>query len=160
MVVMMNPGSSYPLDGVDNNCVASKAVPDRTQEQIMKVMNNCNYEYARILNLSDLRTPKSKYLYEFIKTGESNGLHHSIFCDERKTDLNSLLINNVPIIYGWGVNEALTDLAESAFNRINHPNPVGMKKAGTIYAYYHPLPQVHKKQIEWVKNITKMLQRT
>ncbi len=47
MVVMMNPGSSYPLDGIDNNSVPSQAVPDKTQYQIMKVMNNVSIDYAR-----------------------------------------------------------------------------------------------------------------
>ena len=63
MVVMMNPGSSRPEDGNEKNIIASKAVPDKTQDQIMKVMNNCNFNYARILNLSDLREAKSKVFY-------------------------------------------------------------------------------------------------
>ena len=37
MVVMMNPGSSYPLDGNDNNDSVSEAVPDNTQVQIIKL---------------------------------------------------------------------------------------------------------------------------
>lgn len=59
MVVMMNPGSSKPLDGIENNNCESEAIPDNTQNQIMRVMNRCNFDYARILNLSDLREPKS-----------------------------------------------------------------------------------------------------
>lgn len=64
MVVMMNPGSSRPIDGIDNNKLESLAVPDNTQSQIMKVMLNSNLQYARILNLSDLREAKSNiFLY-------------------------------------------------------------------------------------------------
>ena len=160
MVVMMNPGSSYPLDGNDDNDCVSEAVPDNTQDQIMKVMENCGYKYARVLNLSDLRTPNSNELYKFIGSEESKSVPHSIFCDERKEDFYSLYINNVPVIYGWGVNVALTNLAKNAVNRINHPNPVGLKKDDSIYSYYHPLPRIYDKQIEWVNKITALLQCT
>lgn len=55
MVVMMNPGSSRPIDGIEDNTKESLAIPDNTQNQIMKVMLNCNLQHARVLNLSDLK---------------------------------------------------------------------------------------------------------
>ncbi len=72
MVVMMNPGSSYPLNGIDNNFLPSEAQPDITQKQIMRVMDAVGFDYARILNLSDLRTPDSGELYRFLKSDESS----------------------------------------------------------------------------------------
>lgn len=86
MVVMMNPGSSFPLDGIDNNSVPSEAEPDTTQQQIMKVMDAASFDYARILNLSDLRTPDSNELYRFLKSEESNTVAHSIFYAVRKAE--------------------------------------------------------------------------
>ena len=160
MVVMMNPGSSYPLDGVDNNSTPVEAEPDDTQDQIMKIMNNASYEYARVLNLSDKRTPDSNALYAFIKSEESCSIPHSIFCDARDCEMNSLYIRDVPVIYGWGVDPALTKLAKLAIQKINHPSPVGLKKEGHEYAYYHPLPRIYKKKIEWVEKISALLNRT
>jgi len=157
MVVMMNPGSSYPLDGNENNDAASEAVPDNTQDQIMKVMLNSRFEYARVLNLSDLRTPKSEKLYTFLRSNESEEIPHSIFSLNREIDFRSLYIQGVPVIYGWGVNEVLTDLARMAIEKINYPNPIGVRKEGSEYAYYHPLPRIYEKQVEWVKNISSML---
>lgn len=55
MIVMMNPGSSRPLKEENYLNTESEAIPDRTQDQIMRLMNNCSFNYARILNLSDLR---------------------------------------------------------------------------------------------------------
>ena len=159
MVIMMNPGSSYPLDGNDNNDFPSKAEPDNTQDQIMKVMKNTSIEYARVLNLSDLRTPDSKALYVFIKSKEAKNINHSIFDKNRIRDFNSLFIKNVPVIYGWGVDSSLTDLAKQAVERINAPNPAGLKKENTNYAYYHPLPRIYNKQVEWVNKLSKMLTR-
>ena len=37
MVVMMNPGSSYPLDGVDNSTIPTPAEPDRLCQSIKPV---------------------------------------------------------------------------------------------------------------------------
>lgn len=80
MVVIMNPGSSFPLDGIDNNTVPSEAEPDATQQQIMKVMDAAGFDYARILNLSDFRTSDSSELYRLLKSDECSLVEHSIFC--------------------------------------------------------------------------------
>ena len=135
MVVMMNPGSSYPLDGVDNNSIPSETEPDTTQQQIMKVMDSASFDYARILNLSDLRTPDSKELYVFINSEESGSVEHSIFSEKRKVDLNRLFIKGVPVIYGWGVNSALVPLAKLAIETLNINSPLGMLKPGTEYSF-------------------------
>lgn len=159
MVVMMNPGSSYPLDKIDNNTIPSVAVPDKTQDQIMKVMNSAGFNYARILNLSDLRTPKSSALYKFLKSEESKSFPHSIFNVERKREFKSLFIEDVPVIYGWGVNSSLNSLAELAVKTINRDDAIGLKKLGNEYSYYHPLPQVFNDQIEWVNKITSLMKK-
>lgn len=103
MVVMMNPGSSKPLDGINNNDKPSKAKPDPTQDQIMRVMNNVSFNYARVLNLSDLRTQHSEELYEFLKSKESKLVPHSIFDPSRTCELESLFVRGVPVVFGWGV---------------------------------------------------------
>jgi len=153
MVVMMNPGSSFPLDGVDNNSNPSEAEPDTTQQQIMKVMDAASFDYARIINLSDLRTPDSNELYKFIKSDESKAIEHSIFSVNRKADLRKLFIKNVPVIYGWGVNSALVPLAKLAIEALCISEPLGILKPKTKYSYYHPLPRIYSKQLEWVRLI-------
>ena len=157
MVVMMNPGSSFPLDGVDNNSISSNAEPDTTQQQIMKVMNAASFDYARILNLSDLRTPDSNELYRFIKSDKSDSVDHSIFSENRKEDLNKLFVNDVPVIFGWGVNSILVPLAQMAMSTLNIINPLGMCKPGAEYSYYHPLPRIYMKQLEWVQHVTSQI---
>jgi len=34
----MNPGSSKPKDGNENSQIAIAAIPDKTQDQIMRIM--------------------------------------------------------------------------------------------------------------------------
>ena len=159
MVVMMNPGSSYPLDGVDNSTVPTPAEPDKTQHQIMKVMNIASLNYARILNLSDLRTPDSNELFNFLKSKKSKDVDHSIFSDFREAELDELFIKGLPVIYGWGVNEALIPLAKLAVDALHVENPLGKLKAGTECSYYHPLPQNYPAQQEWVQYVSNQLAR-
>ena len=160
MVVMMNPGSSYPLDGIDNNSVPSEAEPDTTQQQIMKVMDGAAFNYARILNLSDLRTPDSTELYRFLKSEECSSVEHSIFSPNRKSELEQLFVKGIPVIFGWGVNQALIPLAKQAIEALCISNPLGILKPNTRYSYYHPLPRIYAKQLEWVQHVTSQSTRT
>ena len=157
MVVMMNPGSSYPLNGIENNSAPSAAEPDTTQYQIMKVMEEGEVEYARILNLSDLRTPDSNALYKFLKSEESKSVDHSIFSATRKSELNQLFVRGVPVIFGWGVNPALVPLARQAVDSLSIEQPLGIRKPNTEYSYYHPLPRIYANQLEWVQHVTSQL---
>lgn len=152
----MNPGSSKPLvNNSYNKEVLTK--PDNTQYQIIKVMEQFNYNYARILNLSDYREPKSKVFYNKISELEENGIFHSIFSTEREKDFKELFVNKVPIIFAWGVHYKLRFLANKAIKKINVKNPIGIKKKKNNYAYYHPLPRTHQKQKEWIININELI---
>lgn len=157
MVVMMNPGSSKPEDGNDKNTIESNAVPDKTQDQIMKVMNNCNFNYSRVLNLSDIRESKSKNFY--FKLNEFKDIPHSIFDDARVNDFEALFVRDVPVIFAWGADKNLESLATKAIERINESNPYGLLKKGTSYGYYHPLPPDYYKQAKWCEDISKALKK-
>ena len=111
-------------------------------------------DYARVLNLSDLRTPDSSELYRFLKSDESASVDHSIFSNNRKKELSQLFIQNTPVIFGWGVNPALIPLATQAVESLGIQNPLGMLKPNTVYSYYHPLPRIYQKQLEWVQHVT------
>lgn len=157
LVFMMNPGSSKPIDGIENNTIESEAIPDRTQDQIMKVMIACKLQYARVLNLTDIREPKSNKMFLKLTEMDQKGISHSIFDPRRRKEFDTLFVENVPIIFAWGVSKNLQELAEQAIKTINIDNPIGLNKKWHDWAYYHPLPQVYNKQVEWVEKITKSL---
>ncbi len=160
MVIMMNPGGSKPVDGIENKTIESEAIPDRTQDQVMRVMTVCNFQYARVLNLSDIREPKSNKMSLKVLEMDKKDIAHSVFDDRRKEDFDSLFVKRVPVLFAWGVGKSLQQLAEKAIESINIDNPIGMKKEGLEWAYYHPLPQVYKKQKEWVEEITEQIKNT
>ena len=157
MVVMMNPGGSRPLNGIDSFAEETEAIADRTQDQIMKIMINCDFKYARVLNLSDLRESKSNLFYSKIVQLQDLGIHHSIFSDSRREEFDEIFIHGVPVIFGWGVNGQLFELADLAIKRIGNCKSFGLKKENVESAYYHPLPQIYNKQLEWVAMITKSI---
>tara|TARA_R110001592_G_scaffold90485_2_gene266014 strand:- start:25312 stop:25896 length:585 start_codon:yes stop_codon:yes gene_type:complete len=151
MVIMMNPGGFKPLNGIDNSNTETLAKPDVTQNQIMKIMLNGNFKYARVLNLSDLREPKSKDFYDRIEEMDALNIAHSIFNESRKEGFNKLWVPDVPVIFGWGVNRKLKNLGLKAIEKTKVSNPIGVQKPNTHWAYYHPLPPNTNKQKEMAK---------
>tara|TARA_R110000764_G_scaffold239260_1_gene338179 strand:- start:3828 stop:4433 length:606 start_codon:yes stop_codon:yes gene_type:complete len=156
MVVMMNPGSSKPMDTKKLN-IECDSKPDNTQYQIFKIMDEFGFQYARILNLSDYRNPKSKEFYPMIKVFKELNVPHSIFDNRRTNDLCNLFSNNVPVIIAWGVNINLKELAELALSKITSRKIFGLNKSNHTWAFYHPLPPIDSKQKEWLRNILQLI---
>ncbi|TSE07926.1 DUF1643 domain-containing protein [Aquimarina algiphila] len=157
MVIMMNPGSSKPLDGIDNNNKISEAKPDNTQDQIMRIMLHFGYEYSRILNLSDLRESKSKKFYLKVIELEKKKIDHSIFDKSRAKDFENLFVYGVPVLYAWGVSYKLRKLALKAIEKSGNTPSHGWRKEGTEWGYYHPLPPDRNKQKKWIAKITEAI---
>ncbi len=159
MVVMMNPGSSCPLDGRHNGRRARVAQADTTQRQIMRVMRATGLDCARVLNLSDLRTPDSGQLYAFLRSAQARQVDHSLFSRTRKRELKRLFTRDVPVVYAWGVHKALLPLAQRAMEALDIAEPAGLLKPGTRYSFYHPLPRSARKQREWVEAVAAQLEQ-
>ena len=178
--IMMNPGSSKPLVEV-NNRVRAKAIrnlrtslvptrPDTTQYQVMRLMHFRQWQHVRVLNLSDLRSPKSA---EFIKTferleQEDEFEAHSIFSDARAEELTIKLSNSrkTSLVLAWGISDKLSPLIERCLSRLPkkkkfmgllEPNTT---KPNTTRKYRHPLPSLHKQQRQWVEQMLQQFDET
>jgi len=157
MVVMMNPGKSKPINGIDDGKQETQTIPDQTQDQIMRVMESCGFEYSRILNLSDVRITPSGAFYKMLPDLRKNEIAHSIFDKKRDKDFKELFVDNIPTIFAWGVGDDLKELAKTAIDRIGIDKPIGLKKMDKNYAFYHPLPRNYNDQIKWVDGITERI---
>ena len=160
LVVMMNPGNSRPVDGQYLMHREAAAIPDRTQEQIMRLMENCGFEYGRILNLTDIQETKSRRLFSILDGIKRKNLAHSIFDPRRREELNELIPKNASIVFAWGVAEELTELAQQAVKRFAGESVCGLQKDLRKTAYYHPLPPSYYKQKEWVNLMTEKINNT
>lgn len=168
--IMMNPGSSRPLVLVSNH-IRAEAIhelpislvptkPDTTQYQVMRLMHFRQWRHVRVLNLSDLRSPKSA---EFIKLfqrleKESDFESHSIFCEARKQELLAKLPKNrqVPLVLAWGLSEKLNPLIERCLSRIPRAQAIkGLLEGGTENKYRHPLPSLQKDKRVWLNKMVR-----
>ena len=172
LFIMMNPGSSRPLVEV-NNRIRARAIrklrvslvptkPDTTQYQVMRLMHFREWRHVRVLNLSDLRSPKST---EFIKMfqrleDDSNFDSHSIFSDARMDDLSSRLpeCKKTPLVLAWGLSEKLNPLIDRCMSRLpKRRRVIGLLEPGSSNKYRHPLPSLHEQQRMWIDQMIEQL---
>lgn len=170
--IMMNPGSSLPLEPV-NNLFSKKQVgdmgaslvktrPDTTQYQVMRVMHYCSWSHVRVLNLSDLRNPKGgAFAAQYRDIEDRTGFTaHSLFSGERTWELASHLNRKSPspIVCAWGVSPNLDPLIERCLNKLTGiSGRIGLLKPETENRYFHPLPTLQKAKINWVNNMVQLI---
>ncbi|MBI2806649.1 MAG: DUF1643 domain-containing protein [Planctomycetes bacterium] len=164
--IMMNPGSSRPLTEV-NNRIQAKAIhelpislvptkPDTTQYQVMRIMHYCDWRHVRVLNLSDLRCPKSGVFFKQFKGLEEEHLFdaHSVFSDRRSAELALKLPSGIPVIRAWGVSPHLDPLIERCLSKLINAKLVrGLLKEGTTNKFLHPLPSLQSEKVKWANRM-------
>jgi hypothetical protein len=154
VAVMMNPGGSRPTATLDAHGWAP-AVPDRTQYQLMKLALHAQSQGApirhiRVINLSDLRTPKSAALFATLDVLTCD--RHSLFSAGRLTELERALgASHVPILRAWGLATQLKDLAKLGVARTASRTVLGLTDDGLKYR--HPLPQRADLQRVWLEQV-------
>lgn len=175
VIIMMNPGSSKPLSGqpeelktgqlplTHKKLVSTK--PDTTQYQLMRVMHYCGWDYVRVLNLSDLREPKSGNFAKQYRRLESDQQYreHSIFCDSRSRELAQAFRRkpDAPIICAWGISPLLDPLIDQCTRAIRqYGDLVGLQKEDAPHRYFHPLPALQSAKRKWVTDMVALLKTT
>jgi hypothetical protein len=162
VVVMMNPGSSRPLDSdykiptfnLENFCAKlSKKIlvptrPDNAQYQIMRLMLLNNWKHVRVLNLSDLRNGNSgEFSKEYKKAAViSKTPVHSLLAPQRKNELLNYCADSKLIIAAWGSNSVLKDIAQTFLKEI--PTVVGLQLEVPWFRY--PSPYKKDQKIDWL----------
>ncbi|MBF0589265.1 MAG: DUF1643 domain-containing protein [Magnetococcales bacterium] len=173
LVVMMNPGSSRPLDGgyeprtvrsVDEIAkaqVLTPTRPDNTQYQIMRLMAAAGVGHARVLNLSDLREPKSPLLMRQLVRleGVRGGEGHSLFGGGRDAAFRALAgpEGAVPVLAGWGRHRALEPLARQCLKRLAGWRIIGVRPDEGQPLYAHPSPMLQRMKDQWLDIVMRQL---
>ena len=159
VAVMMNPGGSRPLQAIDAQGWAP-AVPDRTQYQLMKLALHAQsrgvvIRHIRVINLSDIRTPKSAELFSTLKFLKDDS--HSLFGPTRRPELQRALgAKTVPVLRAWGLSAALRDLASSAVSLTADRKVLGL--TDNQLQYRHPLPQRADLQKSWLEALGQQIE--
>lgn len=170
VAIMMNPGSSHPKDAahIDEEIEYPRSSgmnrkelvltqPDNTQYQLMRIAVAKGWKHIRVLNLSDLRDPKSgSFLNKVDALAEIMGGHvHSIFCSERATECAHSLRrkNNTPILLGWGQATGLTRLAARCMAFIEGESTCTVASDVHPLLNAHPSPMLQSKKLQWLEAI-------
>jgi hypothetical protein len=170
VVIMMNPGSSrpkveghvderieYPQPGGTNRKELVLTQPDNTQYQVMRVAVSQGWKHIRVLNLSDLRDPKSgSFLQKVDALGGIIGGHvHSLFCLERDAECAHALKrkSQTPILLGWGQDLGLLPLVEQCLGRIDGEPTCTVASDVHPKLNAHPSPMLQKKKLLWLDTI-------
>ena len=172
IVIMMNPGSSIPLDKKYEPKTFSKEEyikiktkeiiptrPDNAQYQIMRLMEFNKWDFVKILNLSDLRNGNSgRFQTEFRKAMklDSSNPHCITHLDRKKELLDSIKSKNNKIIAVWGNITELKDSAEAILKL--DKEIIGLKQRETPNFRYAS-PYMKKQKIEWLVEIMKEINK-
>ena len=161
VVVMMNPGSSEPIEEVNEqipepenirtHCRLVPTRPDNTQCQIMQIMTCMHYNHVRVLNLSDIREPNSAKFFKIIRregTIQRNSIQapHSIFSQCRAEELRCRMNPRSRIVIagwgkGWSKPRWRNCFANECYNKIRQLgfHIIGYKDADSPdYIFVHP----------------------
>lgn len=176
VVVMMNPGSSHPKDiyHIDEQIEYPQSrtsmrkelvltQPDNTQYQVMRVAVNFGWSHVRVLNLSDLRDPKSgSFLQKVDALAQIMGGHvHSMFCPERGAELAQALTRNgrSPIVLGWGQDAGLVPLATQCMKRLEGEPTCTVQSDVHPLLNAHPSPMLQSKKLQWLETMVQELEK-
>ncbi len=169
VVVMMNPGSSKPLNNDYNpkkylidqifsgtwekDIIPTR--PDNAQYQIMRLMLLNDWKHVRILNLSDLRNGNSgEFSVEFKKSEKlDSSIPHSLTNKQRRTELLDYCSKAKIVIAAWGSTDVLREAAKSFLNTI--PNVRGLPLDSPWYRY--PSPYKKDQKLDWLACMYKEL---
>jgi hypothetical protein len=165
VVVMMNPGSATPVDknyvedellpsDISSSSWSKELIPtnpDLAQYQIMRLMLLEGWNHVRILNLSDLRNPRSSsFSDDFCRANNLDSSNpHSMIDPSRRSELLTYCNDAPYIIAGWGREKVLYESAENFLNAIESVSGIDVGYPN----YYYPSPSFHKYKIYWLENI-------
>lgn len=160
--IMMNPGSCHALDpkyhakdDIEYREIEFiRCQDDPAQQQIMRIMDNMNWNKVRILNLSDIQSGNSKEFKNLVKTVSSN--EHSIFSDKRREEFDYFTKDDAVFVYAWGKDISLSNLALLCVNRTQERKHVGIK-GSKDYTYEYVKPMLFEKQVIMVERMVNYL---
>ncbi len=170
VVVMMNPGSSRPLERCEEGEVerfsgGEKALvltqPDTTQYQVMRVAVACGWSHVRVLNLSDLREAKSAAFLARVEglAGQRGGGAHSLFSEGRAAECAVGLRRRVgPVLVGWGQDPRLLPLAAQCVGALGDVERVGVASEWNSLLYAHPSPMLQRMKVAWLGAVVSALE--
>lgn len=177
VVIMMNPGSSRPIAEGDTDSLLTMPLPedfkkplvltqpDNTQYQIMRIASSKGWTHVRVLNISDIRDPKSPSFIAKTRAldgisggpGASGGTGaaHTLFSETRKKERAQMFQrkDGAPFILGWGQDPGLIPLAGQCLACLEGERIITVPAGNDPVLTAHPSPMLQAKKEQWLRDI-------
>lgn len=152
-IVMINPGSCHKKSD-DNPLKDSafyqdfdmvEAISDPAQKCVMSLMDACEMNKIRILNL-----------FDYVNGNLERALARkgvSIFDVRRVEERKKYMPTDAVCIAAWGLNPDLYEYKKQAYQCIGEDRIIGYPANEELYEYYYIKPLVKDKQIEVIKRL-------
>ena len=125
-----------------------------TKDQILQGVAALKTLMPFLINLSDLRTPKSAELFDALDGLDDD--RHSIFSPSRAAELRRALgSGRAPLLRAWGKAKQLSPLVGLALATLKNGPQLGLTDDGIHYR--HPLPQRFDLQTRWLLDVSSQL---
>jgi hypothetical protein len=129
----------------------------------MRVAVRRGWKHIRVLNLSDLRDPKSgSFLQKADALSQLMGGHvHSIFCRERSAERAHALKRKsaTPILLGWGQDAGLLPLAGQCMKCLAGEETRTVPSGIHPLLNAHPSPMLQAKKLQWLETMVQELEQ-
>ncbi len=116
-------------------------------------MEEMNWYYVRVINLSDIRELHNSKLLSRIKGFETKSLScvHSIFSPNRRSELTDTMKikEDAPTILAWGTNKFLLKYVHVCKIFLDQRKCLGINAGASQDFYYHPLTS----KTSWITEI-------
>ncbi len=160
VIVIFKPGSCKPtLDVHSGQWTESK--PDKTQFQLMRLMEHMAWNEMKIVNLSDLC--EGNEFLGLLKRCEYAGIVHSRFVSNPESEWSNVISGADRLIYGWGKKSEAKELADG-YGLLDVDDMLathGKKPIAvwdTVKGYpKHPFPFTPKKCEAWLDEMVELL---
>jgi len=162
VIVMSNPGSCMPISGTASG-EWTEAKPDRTQLQLMRLMERMTWDELVIVNLSDLCDGNHENYSALLKRCEVSGIAHSRFAMQPESEWSKVISSSDRLLYGWGGNKEAKKMA-SAYGLLNLDNMFATHGKMPVAVWHsvkgypkHPYPYIADRCEAWVEDMVEVL---
>ncbi|MEK4523112.1 DUF1643 domain-containing protein [Psychrobacillus sp. FSL W7-1493] len=159
LIVMQNPGSCLPKEELKDEW--QESIPDKTQYQLMRLMERMNWDELIIVNLSDMCEGDSFEFKRLLKICELQNVPNSRYAKNIQDFIDMTELVDY-VIYGWGSRPEAKRLAmEHGFLpieglKLNGKEPKAYWNKSRDYPR-HPFPYLPNRCEEWLNEMTAVL---
>jgi len=162
VIVMLNPGSCKPILAAQSG-EWTEARPDKTQFQLMRLMERMSWDEMKIVNLSDVCEGNRPKFLALLKRSEIGGIVHSRFANNSVAKWSNIISSADRLLYGWGDQPEPKKMA-NAYGLLDFDDMLTSYGKKPIAVWHpvkgypkHPNPWIPERCKAWLEDMVRVL---